>query len=323
MEFCSPWWLVNRHVQTILPAKWIRKPRVQYHRLRWSTPDGDFLDLDFTAPAALHGSFDTLWILFHGLEGSSASHYSLALMQRAKAVGALGVVVHFRGCSGENNWQPRAYHSGDSAEMDWVLRQMHRVFPDARRLVLGVSLGGNVLLKWLGEQGEGALSCVHAAVAISAPVDLLAGAQALAQGFNRVYTRMFLSSLVPKAIQKTRRYPQLGSVQRLRACRTLFDFDGCVTAPWHGFDSARDYYAKSSSKQHLRGVAVPTLMVNALNDPFLPAHCLPLADEVSPQVQRLFTRQGGHVGFAKGPGLKLNLDWLPDVCQSFFEGHCN
>ena len=155
MLYSRPWWLPDAHSQTIAAAKLAGRPGVAYHRVRWKTPDHDFIDLDFTEPLERHHQFDALWVLFHGLEGSSQSHYSLALMSRAKQEGVLGVVVHFRGCSGELNWQPRAYHSGDSAELNWILPRLRQELPNVRAVhVTGVSLGGNVLLKWLGEQGS-------------------------------------------------------------------------------------------------------------------------------------------------------------------------
>ncbi|HEX4855771.1 MAG TPA: alpha/beta fold hydrolase [Limnobacter sp.] len=322
MVYQSPWWLPEGHTQTILAARWARTPRLQYHRVRWTTPDQDFIDLDFTEPPVEALKHRSLWVLFHGLEGCSRSHYSLAVMNQARQAGALGVVVHFRGCSGENNLAPRAYHSGDSAEMDWVLRRLRNTFPGVQHMhVTGVSLGGNVLLKWLGEQGSVAERVVSSAVSVSAPVDLMAGAVSLAKGFNRVYTRMFLSTLVPKSIDKVKRYPQLGKAEDIAACRDFFDFDNRVTAPWHGFRNAEHYYAVSSAKQFLGQITVPTLMIHARNDPFMGGQHLPQAHEVSPAVTCLFTDHGGHVGFANGDRLRLGLDWLPRQCDSFFARH--
>ncbi|WP_370262572.1 hydrolase [Limnobacter sp.] len=322
MVYRPPWWLPEGHSQTIVSARWANKPAVQYHRQRWDTPDGDFIDLDFTEPAQQAAQKRTLWVLFHGLEGCSRSHYSLALMNKAHQVGALGVVVHFRGCSGENNRLPRAYHSGDSAEMDWVLRRLRAKLPSVQHMhVMGVSLGGNVLLKWLGEQGAAAATVLSSAVSVSAPVDLLAGAHSLAKGFNLLYTRMFLSTLIPKSLDKVRRFPGLGDPQAIASCKNFFDFDNRVTAPWHGFEDAEHYYRVCSSKPLLPHIAVPTLMVHAQNDPFMSGQHLPAAKDVSPLVECLFTRHGGHVGFAQGHGLKPGLDWLPRQCEVFFNRH--
>jgi uncharacterized protein len=322
MLYRPPWWLPEGHSQTIMAARWARKPSVEYHRVRWDTPDGDFIDLDFTEPVVAHASHRVLWVLFHGLEGCSRSHYSLAVMNQACKAGALGVVVHFRGCSGENNRMPRAYHSGDSAEMDWILRRLRQSLPHVQSMhVTGVSLGGNVLLKWLGEQESQASKVVSSAVSVSAPVDLLAGANSLARGFNRVYTRMFLSTLIPKSIDKVKRYPELGTVEAIASCKDFFDFDNRVTAPWHGFKNAEHYYAMSSAKPLLTSVQVPTLMIHAHNDPFMSGQHLPHAQAVSKHVTRLFTTHGGHVGFANGRSLRLGLDWLPRQCDAFFAQH--
>ena len=322
MVYRPPWWLPDGHSQTILAARWATKPSVHYHRVRWNTPDEDFIDLDFTESPENVGKHRVLWVLFHGLEGCSRSHYSLAVMNQARLAGALGVVVHFRGCSGENNLKPRAYHSGDSAEMDWILRRLRSTFPAVDQMhVAGVSLGGNVLLKWLGEQEGDARQVVSSAVSVSAPVDLLAGANSLAKGFNRVYTRMFLGSLIPKSIEKIKRFPELGNVDAVASCKDFFDFDNRVTAPWHGFRDAEHYYAVSSAKPLLKNIAVPTLMIHAKNDPFMNGQHLPTAGEVSGQVSCLFTEHGGHVGFANGRSLRLGLDWLPKQCDAFFAQH--
>lgn len=322
MVYQSPWWLPEGHSQTILAARWASRPRLDYHRVRWTTPDDDFIDLDFTETPQAAFQHHTLWVLFHGLEGCSRSHYSLALMDQARKAGVLGVVVHFRGCSGENNLAPRAYHSGDSAEIDWILRRLRSTFPAVRVMqVTGVSLGGNVLLKWLGEQGVAAREVVSAAVSVSAPVDLMAGAVSLSKGFNRVYTRMFLNTLIPKSLDKVKRYPQLGSPEQIASCRDFFDFDNRVTAPWHGFQNAEHYYRVSSAKPVLKQIEVPTLMIHARNDPFMGGQHLPGPHEVSPAVRCLFTEHGGHVGFAHGQRLRLGLDWLPRQCESFFASH--
>jgi predicted alpha/beta-fold hydrolase len=305
-----------------MAARWANKPSVHYHRVRWNTPDGDFIDLDFTEPPEQASNRSTLWVLFHGLEGCSRSHYSLAVMNQARMAGALGVVVHFRGCSGENNWMPRAYHSGDSAEMDWILRRLRTTFPAVNSMhVTGVSLGGNVLLKWLGEQQQRATDVISSAVSVSAPVDLMAGAVSLAKGFNLVYTRMFLSTLVPKSIEKIKRFPELGKIEDIANCKDFFDFDNRVTAPWHGFRDAEHYYAVSSAKPLLKDIAVPTLMIHAKNDPFMNGQHLPAPHEVSSKVTCLFTEHGGHVGFANGWNVRLGLDWLPKQCDAFFAKH--
>ncbi|NJM32094.1 MAG: hydrolase [Limnobacter sp.] len=319
MKYRPPWWMPDGHSQTILSARWVDRPKTKFYRVRWCSPDNDFLDLDFTAPVAGHTSFRTMWVLFHGLEGSSDSHYCQTLMARAVQEQALGVVVHWRGCSGEINRLPRAYHSGDSAEVDWVIKRLRQQLPNLETLnAVGVSVGGNVLLKWLGEQGPEASKWVNAAISVSAPINLHAGASALARGFNRVYTRMFLQTLVPKALLQIRNFPQLGKAEQVQACKNLLEFDDLITAPWHGFAGALDYYQQSSASQFLGGIRVPTLIVHAKNDPFMNGDYLPNPASLPPAVRCVFTEQGGHVGFVSGHGIKPHLNWLPTVCSRFF-----
>ena len=310
-DYRAPGWLRNRHLQTIWPVMVRGTPVIQYRRERWSTPDGDFIDLDWAVPppGAAAGT-GPLVALFHGLEGSSASHYARALMSHLLAAGWRGVVINWRGCSGEPNLLARAYHSGDSAEVDWILRRLR---PD---FVAGVSLGANALLKWLGEQGSHA-GFVRAAAGVSAPQDLHAGAAALSRGFNRLYCLNFMKTLKRKSLLKLDRFPGLYDRQRVLASRDFFDFDDVVTAPLHGFESAMDYWARSSCKQYLGGVEVPTLVLNARNDPFLPERVLARHSEVSRHVVLDYPAHGGHAGFVRGrlPG---RGDWLPQRLIRFF-----
>jgi predicted alpha/beta-fold hydrolase len=317
----APSWLPGGHAQTIHAAKWARHPKVPYWRERWDTPDYDFIDLDWvdTPDHALQldQQDDTpLIVLFHGLEGSSSSHYARALMHAVNANEGRGVVVHFRGCSGEVNRLPRAYHSGDSAEINWILRRF-RATRSGPIFVAGVSIGGNVLLKWLGEQGAAAREVITRAAAISVPMDLAATSDALAQGVNRVYTHHFLATLKAKTLLKMKRYQTLCDLPKMRAARTLREFDQVVTAPLHGFNDADDYYNQASCKPYLGAIAAPTLIINARNDPFLPARCLPTPQEVSAHVQLELPDTGGHVGFVSGrfPG---NIDWLTQRVLQFF-----
>ena len=198
IRYRPPKWLPGGHAQTIYPLL-IKPAPLAYRRQRQETPDGDFIDLDWIDAA---DDNSPLLILFHGLEGSSNSHYAIALMRAVAAIGWGGVVVHFRGCSGEPNRLPRAYHSGDSAEIDWILQQIRQDFPDRPRFAVGVSLGGNALLKWLGEYEPEASGCIRAASAISAPLDLTACGHHLGRGFNRIYTKHFLQSLKRSAAAK-------------------------------------------------------------------------------------------------------------------------
>ena len=314
LSYRAPAWLRGGHAQTIWPATLmpIRAPALR--RERWTTPDGDFIDLDWTVPAKTPTPDDApLVALFHGLEGSSASHYARALMTATAQRGWRGVVVHWRGCSGEANHLPRAYHSGDSAEVDWILRRLR---PD---FVAGISLGGNALLKWLGEQGEAA-GFIRAAAGVSAPQDLEAGAISLARGINRLYCQHFLRTLKPKSAALLDRYPGLFDRARMLAARNFHDFDDIVTARLHGFSSARDYWSRSSCRAFLGGIRIPALVINARNDPFLPATALATPDQVSRSVTLDYPDEGGHVGFTVGapPG---RPDWLPRRLLDFFGAH--
>jgi predicted alpha/beta-fold hydrolase len=321
-------------LQTLYAALLAPRPRVTYRRERWDTPDGDFIDVDWIgadrdvgarrqARQSGAGVDDDavsaarpLVVLFHGLEGCSASHYAHALMAHVSASGWSGVVVHFRGCSGEPNRLRRAYHSGDSTEIDWIVRRMNQGRTLAPFFV-GVSLGANALLKWLGERGAEAKSLAAAAAAVSAPVDLMAAGDALGRGFNRLYTHAFLRTLKRKSLAKLELNPGIYDGHRVRRARTLRDFDDVVTAPLHGFRDTDDYWTCASSKPWLSRIVVRTLLLNARNDPFLPAAALPTPDEVSTAVTLEFPPEGGHVGFVTGapPG---HLGWLPRRIIGFF-----
>lgn len=317
--YSAPWWARNAHVQTIVPT-FLRTPQPIYARERWDTPDDDFIDLDWVNRDKLSTKNQRLIILFHGLEGSSQSPYARALMHECSQQGHAGAVVHWRSCSGELNRQPIFYHSGFSQEIDWVLRRFEMRYPDAQRHAVGVSLGGNALLKWLGEQGHAAHGIIHSAAAICPPHDLKAGSIALADGFNqRVYMRHFLSTLKTKGLAKAAAYPELNiSAEKIKTARNFYDVDNFITAPLHGFNDAEDYWRRSSCKQFLPDITVPTLVLNALNDPFIPAHCLAQPDEVSSNVQLHYLKQGGHVGFIHGHTTP-RLNWLPQHVLNFFK----
>ena len=313
-RYLAPQWLPGGHAQTIWPLL-IKGSLPRYRRERWDTPDGDFVDLDWISGRA--GT--PCVVLFHGLEGSSRSHYARRLMHAVEQRGWHGVVVHFRGCSGEANRLPRAYHSGDSQEIDWVLRRLHaRGYPAL--FAAGVSLGGNALLKWLAEQGDLASAVIDAAAAVSAPLDLAAANAALSSGFNLVYAKHFLRTLIPAALTKDRLFPGRIDVGRAKAARTLRDFDDAVTAPLHGFHGADDYYARSSAGPLLGTVRTPTLLLNAANDPFLPQAALPRRETISSHMTLEVPQHGGHVGFVHG-ALPGRIDWLPLRLLAHFDVH--
>lgn len=314
LPYRAPVWLPGGHLQTIYASLLANSGDAHYQRERWSTPDGDFIDVDRVAG----GDGAPLVVLFHGLEGSSGSHYALSLMRHVRRRGWRGAVPHFRGCSGEPNRLPRAYHSGDSTEIDWMLRRFRNEAGDAPLLAVGFSLGGNALLKWLGEQGGGAFAVVRAAVAVSAPLDLMAAGDALGRGFNLVYTRVFLSTLRRKSAAKLAQYPGLYDGHAVLRAGTLREFDNLVTAPLHGYRDTDDYWTRASSKPWLSRIEAPTLLINARNDPFLPPAALPAPTEVSSAVRCEFPEEGGHAGFVAGafPG---TIDWPSQRIISFFQ----
>jgi len=287
--------------------------KIAWKRERWDTPDGDFIDIDRLSGAA--GA--PLVVLFHGLEGSSASHYAGALARELEHRGWRGAVVHFRGCSGEPNRLPRAYHSGDAEEIGWILRRFAAESRGAPLFAAGVSLGGNALLKWRGEDAE-SKHVPLAAAALSAPVDLMAAGDALGRGFNLVYTRAFLATMRRKAEEKLARFPGLFDGDAMRRADTLRAFDDVVTAPLHGFRDTDDYWTRASAKPVLRGIRVPTLLLNARNDPFLPAAALPGTADVSTAVRLEFPDEGGHAAFVGAP-FPGNIDWMPRRVTAFFE----
>jgi predicted alpha/beta-fold hydrolase len=273
--------------------------------------DVDRLDTEFEG-----GPQQTLLVLFHGLEGSSQSHYARTFAQYAQRQGWAYAVPHFRGCSGAINWAPRAYHSGDFTEIDWMLKRFSSEHTGPI-VAVGISLGGNALLRWAEESGSMAAHSVAAVAAICAPMDLAAGGRALGQGINQmVYTPMFLKTMKPKALLKLQQFPGLFDRQALLSARDLYAFDNVFTAPLHGFKNTDDYWARASAKSRLDAIRLPALILNALNDPFVPTASLPTPAQVSRYVTLLQPNQGGHVGFAQGcpPG---DLHYLPETLHQW------
>jgi predicted alpha/beta-fold hydrolase len=310
----APRWLANPHLQTIYGSLFAARPAVRYRRERWETPDDDFVDVDH-----VDGNAGQPWVvLFHGLEGSSDSPYARTLMHRVAQRGWRGTVVHFRGCSGEPNRLLRAYHSGDADELDWVLRRIRSLAGQAPVYAAGISLGGNALLKWLGNLGAEAMPIVTRAAAVSAPLDLMAAGAALERGFSILYAKHFLATMKQRAAAKHARFPGSFDYDAMRRSRTLREFDNVVTAPLHGFRDTDDYWTRASSKPVLRSIAVPTLVLNARDDPFLPGEALPGAGEVSAAVTVEFPERGGHVAFVTGP-FPGHIGWLPERLLHFFD----
>lgn len=311
ISYCSPKWLVGAHLQTIWPARLIKVPSPNYIREYLETPDGE------TALACDYIFSDRpeapLVVMFHGLEGSSQSHYAKALMLNIQEQGLNGVIVHFRGCGGIPLKGPKAYHGGDSEEIAWVLQSLKQRF--GRVYATGVSLGGNMLAKYLGESGQNA-AC-DAAVVISAPLDMVAASVPLSKGLGKnLYTMDFLRTLKPKAYAFWSDHPNSFDWLAVEKAKTFAEFDSYFTAPIHGFKDALDYWSKSSAKPLLTAIQVPTLLINAKNDPFIPANSLPTQQDVSSNVTLFQPDCGGHVGFVSGafPG---NINWLPQTILDF------
>ena len=314
----APAWLPGGNLQTIWAAT--RSTRFpgeppRFTRERWATPDGDFIDVDHLvgAPVAARRHL----VLFHGLEGSTESQYAQAFAHVARERGWAYSVPHFRGCSGELNHAPRAYHSGDFEEIGWILQRLRERSP-APLLAVGISLGGNALMRWAQEAGDSAAATAASVASVCSPIDLAAAGRAIDSGFNwLVYSRMFLATMKPKALRKWQQHPGLFDQDRVRAARTIFEFDDAFTAPLHGFAGTTDYWARAAARPHLQRVRVPALALNARNDPFVPGVSLPGAAEAGRWVTLWQPPHGGHVGFPAGafPG---HVQAMPQaVCDWF------
>ena len=315
-QYRAPLWLPGGHTQTIWPALYAKRRHhasARLQRERWSTPDGDFIDIDRQMAS---DPSRPLLVLFHGLEGSSQSHYAQAFADWALEHDIHFALPHFRGCSGELNHAPRAYHSGDHEEIDWVLRRFraeHQATGGEALVAAGVSLGGNALMRWAGEQGTQATGIADAVASICSPLDLTESGRAIGRGFNRqVYTRMFLRTMKPKALAKLKQHPGLFDRQRLMTASDLYEFDNVFTAPLHGFRDTDDYWRRASAKPLMGTIGIPALALNALNDPFVPASSLPRQADVSRHVTLWQPPHGGHVGFVQG-ALPGHVRALPDA----------
>ncbi len=289
-------WLRSGHAQTLLPRIFRRGVAPQVVRERIATPDDDFLDLDWSGRQACK-----LAIISHGLEGCSRSVYVVGMMRALTAAGWDCLAWNFRGCSGEMNRQCRLYHSGVSDDLGAVVAHALKSHPAEVIALVGFSLGGNVTLKYLGEDPDRVPSRVRAAVAISVPCHLNSGARKLAAPANRIYMRYFLRSLARKARIKAAQFPGRLNLDGLNQMKTFAEFDGQITAPLHGFASAEDYWTRASSRQFIPAIRTPTLLLNARNDPFLTPECFPEVEAAASSVFHLESPEaGGHVGFPEG-----------------------
>ena len=309
-RFRAAWWLPGPHLQTLWPNVFRPCPRVQLSRERLELADGDFLDLDWNAiPPG-----NSLTLILHGLEGSSDSCYARGLMRALARRGMAAVLMHFRGCSGMPNRLPRRYHAGETGDLAHVVDVLGQRFPGVALFCVGYSLGGNVLLKWLGETG--AAAPLRAAVAVSVPFELATCADRLQHGFSRIYQFALLRRLKQAARDKADLIHDLVSLPRVLGSRDMRQFDEVCTAPLHGFANAGSYYAQSSSRQYIKHIRIPTLILQARDDPFMWPDAIPSAAELSEQVVLELSEMGGHVGFVTGPPWKP-VYWLEHRIPEF------
>ena len=310
----APLWLPDGHTQSIYPALFRKIPLTHSHSERMELPDGDFLDVDWHMRSeALHEK--PLLIVSHGLEGSSRRHYVTGLIRAMPEVNALA--WNYRSCSGDPNRNLRFYHSGATDDLDFVIQQA--VARGVKDIYLaGFSLGGNLSLKWLGENAKKASQFVRKAVAFSVPLHLSSSSQQLTRRENRLYTHRFLQTLLEKVTEKSARYPMDITPSMLTSIRSLYDFDNVITGPLHGFKDAEDYYERNSSLYFLANIQVPTLIVNAKNDPFLSQECLPEQID-SDFVQIELPDSGGHCGFY--PRNYRGQTWAEQRAAAWFNGN--
>jgi len=314
MDFSPAWLLRNRHVQTLWGKLARKLPPAPTRLERWDTPDGDFIDLHRITGEP--GS--PRLVILHGLEGTVRSHYAQGLLHEANRRGWGADLLIFRSCGSEMNRARRFYHSGETTDIAFVLDRLVSAEPGRAILAEGVSLGGNVLLKYLGEHGESAPLQLKAAAAVSVPFDLARSAVQIQRGFARLYQWHFMRSLRRKAAAKRGQFPDIVSPEALARMRTIYDFDDVVTAPLHGFADADDYYRKSSSIRWLHGIRRPTLLLSATDDPFLPPDVFERVREIAARNNWLtldFHARGGHAGFIARDGPRLKYFAEQRVCD--------
>jgi len=301
-------------LQTIYASLFRRAPRLSLRRERIELRDGDFVDLDWTP-----GQRGPVVLVLHGLEGSSDSPYARGMLNVALASGWRGAVMHFRGCSGEPNRLDRSYHSGDTGDLADVVAILRAREDVSTIAVVGYSLGGNVLLKWLGERGREAP--LAAAVAVSAPYTLSLAADRLAGGLSRVYQSRLIREMCAKLRRKFADRAAPVDLDAAYGSRDFWEFDDRVTAPLHGFEDVHDYYARSSSRQYLGGIGIPTLILHARDDPFMTPDVVPSRGELSPSTELEVSDHGGHVGFVHGALPWRPRYWLEERIPAFLRHH--
>lgn len=310
-KFKPAWWLRNPHLQTLWPT-FCRKPIVTLPLVkeRVELPDGDFIDLNWLGEGE-----KPLVLILHGLEGSIESPYAKGMMEAIHQQGWRCVFKHFRGCSGEPNRLARNYHSGDTHDLEFVVKLLKKRHPDVPIAAIGFSLGGNVLLKWLGETRN--QNPLTAAIAISVPFELKKTALRIQNGFSRLYQWHFLKCLRTRLTHKFKHTEPGISLPALETLRTLEEFDDKITAPLHGFKSGEEYYTRSSSRQYLHTIGTPTLIIHSKDDPITQPDSIPTFQEISPLIQLEITENGGHVGFVSGKAPWKAEYWLEQRVPHF------
>lgn len=310
-DFQPAWWLANPHAQTLWPVLCRRRPRLALRRERLELPDGDFLDLDWTP-----GDRGPIALILHGLEGSSGSHYARGLLAAIVRQGWRGAVMHFRGCGGQPNRLARSYCAGDTTDIAHVVHDLWRREPTTSLAAIGYSLGGNALLKWLGEIGGD--TPLQAAVAVSVPFLLDTAARRLGQGFSRLYQFYLLRELKHTYRRKFHdRSDGPIPLVELAGLRDFYAFDDRVTAPLHSYAGVHDYYARASCRPYLRHIRIPTLLLHTLDDPFMLPEAIPEREELSASIRLELSPQGGHVGFVAGRWPWRAEYWLEQRIPAF------
>ena len=312
-EFQPAKFLRNRHIQTLLPNVFLPRPKVELRRERLELPDGDFIDVDWTT-----GGSGPIVLVLHGLEGGIRSHYAAGIMRRIHALGFRGALPHFRGCSGEPNRLPIGYHSGFTQDLEYFTGLLKKQEPATPLAAVGYSLGGNVLLKWLGESQ--AADRLVTGVAVSVPFDLGICSAAIERGLSRIYMWNLMGRMRESAKEKFSHITSPVVLPDIGRLRTFRQFDDAMTAPLHGYQNADDYYARCSSRFVLKGIRVPTLILHSADDPFMTPSAVPRAEELSAAVRFELSPHGGHVGFVNGSLLKPNM-WLPERIGRHLQEH--
>ncbi len=315
-SFRPAWWLPGPHLPTLWAALVRRRAPVTTRTERLELADGDFIDLHWVGATA-----GPIIVVLHGLEGSFYSKYVGAILERIERRGWGGVLMQFRGCSGQPNRLDRSYHSGDTGDLEFLLRTLVQRHPNRPIMAVGYSLGGNVLLKYLGESARS--SELSAAAAVSVPFDLAAAASRLNQGLSKLYQHHLVRSLQNKLRVKFSTRPSPIALNELSHWNDFWSFDNNITAPLHGFANVDEYYSRSSCRQYLESITTPTLIIHSSDDPFLSAEAIPTDDELSHCTEMILTERGGHVGFVGGRNPLNPQYWIDDRLMAWFDRNCS